>query len=107
MSILKFITRLKRMDRLIRMKATGNPDEFAEKLEISRSTLLENIRDIKLMGGKIVYCRIRQSYCYEEDHSLSITFSRNGLSKEQMHTVHGGCKKVFFELLLSPILSDY
>lgn len=86
--MLKFINRLQRIDRLIRMKATGTPAQFADKLEISRSTLLEHIRDIKLMGGNIAYCRNRQSYYYEEDCSLSITFSQNRLNRAQANLVN-------------------
>jgi len=50
------------MDYLIKRKATGTPDQFAEKLEISRSTLMENIRELKILGGSIEYDKNRESY---------------------------------------------
>jgi len=62
MSILKYVIRLSRMDYLIKRKATGTPDQFAEKLEISRSTLMENIRELKILGGSIEYDKNRESY---------------------------------------------
>jgi len=39
MCLVKYIYRLKRIDALIFMKATGTPEEFAEKLGIKRSNL--------------------------------------------------------------------
>jgi len=37
----KFIERFKRIDELIALKATGNPEQFAFKLDVSESTLYE------------------------------------------------------------------
>jgi hypothetical protein len=34
MSVIKYLDRIKHMDELIRRKATGPPDEFAEKVGI-------------------------------------------------------------------------
>ena len=77
MSITKFVQRLRHMDYLIKAKMTGNPQQFAEKLNISRSTLLENLQEIKLLGCKIDYCRDRETYIYEDkDHDLSKIFTR-------------------------------
>lgn len=60
------------MDYLIRSKATGNPDQFAKKLEISRRTLLANLQEIKALGCSIAYCRTRECYYYtEEEETLA------------------------------------
>ena len=75
MSITKYVQRLRHMDYLIKAKMTGNPQQFAEKLNISRSTLWENLQEIKLLGCKIDYCRDRETYIYEDrDHDLSKNF---------------------------------
>ena len=47
MSLLKSIERLKRIDYFLKKEATGTGDEFAEKIGISRSTLMENLREMK------------------------------------------------------------
>ncbi len=39
MTLLYRIARLKRIDKCIRMKATGSPKEFADKIGISESKL--------------------------------------------------------------------
>lgn len=72
MSLLKYVDRLKRMDDLIRRKATGRAGEFASKLGISRSMLMENLREMKEMGAQIYYCPHRRSYYYVNDFNFLI-----------------------------------
>ena len=65
MSRLVDLVKLARLDHLIRHQATGNPDELAERLDISRSTLFELIAYLKEeMNAPIVYDRDRLSYTY-------------------------------------------
>jgi len=64
MSLITRIERLQRIDSLIRLKATGSPRQLAERLEISESTLYEDLNDLKTMGAEIVYCRYYMSYKY-------------------------------------------
>lgn len=62
--MIKYIDRLIRMDALIKMKATGTPDQFASKLGIKRSTLFQILQDIRRMDVDIKYSCARQSYYY-------------------------------------------
>ena len=74
MSLLKYIGRLKQMDDLIRRKATGTPDEFAEKLRISRSQLLQELKELKELGAPVLYCHISQSYHYIRECRVILDF---------------------------------
>lgn len=74
MSLLKYIERLKRMDDLIRRKATGCADEFASKLGISKSQLYDELKEMKELGAPIEYCPTRKSYIYSAEASLTFTF---------------------------------
>lgn len=74
MSLLKYIDRLKRMDDLIRRKATGCAHEFAEKLDISRSQLLQDLKELRELGAPIEFCPINKSYLYTKKCTLSIDF---------------------------------
>lgn len=75
MGLLKYIQRLERIDQLIRLKATGSSNQFANKIGISRSMLMENLREMKEMGAPIVYCRHRETYYYSTECNLIIEFS--------------------------------
>lgn len=76
MSLLKYIERLKRMDDLIRRKATGKAEEFAGKLGISRSQLLQDVKELRELGAPIEYCPTTQSYIYTKPCSINIDLNR-------------------------------
>lgn len=69
-----FIKRFQTIDRLIQKKATGTSEELAVRIGVSRRTLVEFINVMKELGAPIYYCRIRKSYCYEEDGNFNISF---------------------------------
>ncbi|MEZ4996065.1 MAG: hypothetical protein R2758_00820 [Bacteroidales bacterium] len=68
----KYIARLQRMDSLIAMKATGPPEEFAYKMNLSRSMLFETLQEMKGMGVDIRYSNIRESYYYGDERRIVI-----------------------------------
>ncbi|MCX6254352.1 MAG: hypothetical protein NTV31_07735 [Bacteroidia bacterium] len=72
MSLIKYIERLRRMDTLISMRATGTPEEFAEKLGLRRSTLFLSLQEMREMGVDIKYSWIRQSYYYADNRRIKI-----------------------------------
>ncbi|WP_139793880.1 hypothetical protein [Reichenbachiella faecimaris] len=88
------------------MKSTGTPEQFADKLEISRSTLLEHLKEFKLMGAEIEYNRHIQSYTYKDDQSLQVSFGHTQLSEEALLKVRGGSNKTF-EQNQSPVILDF
>jgi len=72
----KFIERFKRIDELIVLKATGNPEQFALKLDVSESTLYEFLKVLKDLGSPIEYDQARCSYFYKEKGRFEIKFTR-------------------------------
>ncbi len=72
----KFIERFKRIDELIAQKATGNPAQLADKLDISESTLYEFLKVLKDLGAPIDYDHDRCSYIYKQKGRLKIAFAR-------------------------------
>ena len=100
MSARKYFERLERMDQLIRRKATGSPNQFAEKMGINRSTLMRNLAEIKRLGAEIQYDPIRQTYFYEESGRLEIGFKK--ISNDQMKNRSGG--QTFYHFFHNPII---
>lgn len=73
----KVIDKLKRIDRLIRLKSTGSPRELARKLGISPSTVYEYLLILKqTFHAPIAYCRSRRSYLYREQGYLNMEFKK-------------------------------
>ncbi|MCT4643536.1 MAG: HTH domain-containing protein [Carboxylicivirga sp.] len=70
---MKFITQMERYERillLIKRKATGTPNEFAERIGVSESTLYEYLRVLKERGAEIEYCDCRISYILKNDFNI-------------------------------------
>lgn len=72
MSLLKYVDRLSRMHGLIMREATGTPEEFAERLNLSLSMLMLELQDMKELGASIAYCHKRRSYHYTKPFALVI-----------------------------------
>jgi Mn-dependent DtxR family transcriptional regulator len=100
-----FIEKLKtveRVDQLIRLKATGTPDDLASKLNVTRSTVYEIIECMKAMDAEIKYCKSRKSFYYETEKVLAIGF----VEKDK---IKGGEKinfGIFENNFQRPIFSD-
>ena len=72
----RIFEKFKRIDCLIRKKATGTPSKFSEKLEISESTLFGYLATMKELGAPIYYYKIIQSYYYEVEGNFKICFEK-------------------------------
>lgn len=59
---IEVLQKLERIDTLIRLRCTGFPLEFAQKLDVSRSTLYQYLNILKSLGAEIKYCRYSQSF---------------------------------------------
>jgi transcriptional antiterminator len=97
MSLLKYIERLKRMDDLIRRKATGSAYEFAEKLGVSQSQLFQDLKEMKELGAPVNYCHISRSYLYTRDCRVFLDFKSS--------KVYGGMQVAEFRSSIEYFLS--
>lgn len=74
MSIIKIIDRIRYIDYLIVKESTGNPEEFARRVGLSRSMLYENIDEMRALGAPIRYDRKRKTFFYYRPFELHIEF---------------------------------
>ena len=85
MSFLQQLERLKRVEKLIQLQATGTPKQFAKKLGVSENTLYEDLNILKEMGGDIAYSRSLLSYCFKSNTRLQI-----GFTQVELQNINGG-----------------
>ncbi|GAA4278043.1 hypothetical protein [Aquimarina mytili] len=78
--LIKQIELIERVDRLVRMQATGTPDDFAYKLGISKTKLYRIINVMKQLGAPIEYDHNLQSFVYEKAVGFTVGF----FDKERM-----------------------
>ena len=65
---------MERIDQLIRMQATGSPQEFANRLRISKTKLYRIIARMKKLHAPIRYDPTIQSFIYETPVSFLCGF---------------------------------
>jgi len=67
---LAYWKKLFRMSNFIQRKATGSPERFAKKVELSRTALYRRIDDLKSLNAPISYDKFRETYYFTEPFSL-------------------------------------
>jgi len=74
MKFCHYVSRLKKLDQLIRNENTGPPDLLAEQMEFSKSSLHIHIQILKELGAEIRYVERRQTYVYVTRKAFVIGF---------------------------------
>ena len=80
MRLIEHFHLLERADGFIRRKATGRPEEFAARLNLTRSCLYRRLDDLKSVGAPIKYCRFSKSFYYEEPFRLPFRAGKDDVS---------------------------
>lgn len=72
--MISYFERIKRMNDLIVIGKTGNPREFAAKMDMSDRSIYEYLKVMKAMGAPIFYNKGRRSYVYSASGSFKVGF---------------------------------
>jgi hypothetical protein len=94
------INRLRQIDRLIRLNNTGNAQEFAKKLNLSRRQVYNIIESLKDVGLEIEYNRNISSFVYAKPYKINITFEITELPENEAIEINAGriiIKNNFFD----------
>lgn len=84
------------MDTLIRLKATGNVFEFADKLGVSKDTIYRLIEFMKDdLAAPVVYNKYQKTFEYETEGCLNLGFRLTPLNDKEMNGIAGGCNYKF------------
>ncbi len=87
--IIKHVELMNRIDQLIRLKATGNPVELAERLGISKTKLYRIINIMKDLNAPLEYDIGLQSYVYVKAVGFKFGFFTKERSTKELHTSVG------------------
>lgn len=74
MDIVLNLTKIKLMDQMIHLQATGTPEEFASKLGVSRATLYNYLKTLKSLGIPIEYNTRKRCYFYKKKGRMDFRF---------------------------------
>lgn len=90
MKLFEQIDRLNRLHHLIKMKATGSPEELAIRLKLSVSMVYKLLEELKLQGAPITYSKTQRSYFYSKPFSMLIDVQWNVLVDEECVQIAAG-----------------
>ncbi|MBL6449910.1 HTH domain-containing protein [Fulvivirga sp. 29W222] len=79
---MNFIEKIERLDSQIRHGSTGNAEELAQKLGISKRSVFNYLKWMKDRGAPITFSRIRKSYIYDQEVEFVATFVSSALMQE-------------------------
>lgn len=88
--IFKQLNRLQQIDQLIRQQRTGNAEEFAGKLGVSRRQIYYWLEELREMGLEIEYSRELQSYVYAKTYKIDITFRIHEMKEMDLSDLYAG-----------------
>ncbi len=90
MKTLKQLERLRKAHQLIKQENTGNPKEFANRLNINERELYRIVEYLKELDAEIFFSRSANSYYYEDDFELIVNISVQVLVNHELKTIYGG-----------------
>jgi len=101
MKFANFLNKLILIEKLIRQKRTGTPNELARRLSVSRGTLYNIIEVLETHGASIKFSRTDKTFHYDDSAVVNIFFEikLEEMSKEEMQNTNGG-SKMFSSFLL-------
>lgn len=88
--LLQQIELIERIDQLIRLQATGNPNEFARNMDISKASLYRLIDTMKELGAPIEYNITTRSFVYAGHVNFLCGFYLKELSQSEAKKINGG-----------------
>lgn len=87
MDLMNKIRQIERLDQLIRLKATGSPQELSQRLSLSIRHTYRLINELKMLGFPISYNKNQRSYFYTNDVKIHFEIR---VEEEKMLNVKGG-----------------
>lgn len=95
MSVIKYLDRIRKIDKLIRLEATGSPKDLSKKIGVSERTVYDYISYMRELGAPIEFSEIHNSYIYLSEGKIELGFV-DYLTKEEMSKTYGGIKNLHF-----------
>ena len=94
--------KLQQLDQLIRLKCTGNPENLASKLGVSKRHVNNYIQTLKELGAEVSYCRTSESYVYLARYKLNVEISIEEISEKMCRNYSGGAGLYYEENFFEP-----
>ena len=102
MTLFQQIDRMKYIHHLIYNRATGNPARFAGRLQLSKRQLFNILEEMRIMGLDIRYDKKSETYFYNGNIYLDISYSFKKLSNSEVKNINEGGRFFQSAILFHP-----
>ena len=107
MKTFKQLEQLQEAHQIINDGKSGNPDEFSQKLYVSKRQLYVILDHLKEMGAPIKYDKLMKKYYYETSFDLMVNFTIQVLKEGEIRTIYGGNVKNFTKCKVAAVFTPY
>jgi biotin operon repressor len=90
MEFVRQIERLQLLNKLVKENRTGNPEQLADRLGISRAKLYLILEELRDQGVWIRYNKRQNSFIYEDCKGINLEYSFRVLNPDEENSVNGG-----------------
>ena len=90
MAVFDLMSKLEKLDYLIRSKATGTSKSLAKKLGVSERQVFNYLTLFKDLDAPVSYCPFRQTYLYEKEGKFNFRFNVKELGSEDIRNIKAG-----------------
>ena len=105
MKVFEYLDRISLMHKLVSRQKTGNPEEFARQLGVSRTSLYELIDELRLRGVPIAYSKSARTFFYRQPYDIAVSCSLKPLTNNEEKDYSGGLN-IFSRILFSRTLAS-
>ncbi|SEF91800.1 DNA-binding protein [Algoriphagus boritolerans] len=96
MEFIKQIERLQLLNKLVKEKRTGSPEELAKRLSVSRAKLYLILEELRDRNVYIKFNKRINSFEYEACRGINLEFSFRILRQDEEKLINGGKILNFF-----------
>jgi predicted DNA-binding transcriptional regulator YafY len=109
MKVFEYLDRIILMNKMVKRGSTGTPEEFAQQLGVSRTSLYELIYELRLRGAPIKYSKSAKTFYYTEPFEISVTCSLRPLEYQEEKNYSGGniLSKILFSRTIDFEISNH
>ncbi|MCH7401288.1 DNA-binding protein [Belliella kenyensis] len=93
MELIRKIERLELLIKLVKEQRTGSPDQFAQRLGMSRAKLYLVLEELRDEGVEIGFCKKVRSFCFKSGE-ITFKFSWEIVTDEELQNLDGGFGKI-------------
>lgn len=90
MTLFQQIERMEYIHQVISKERTGNPGQFARKLQLSKRQLFNILEELRILGLDIRYSKMRETYYYYGGKYLEISYALRELSEKEVENIYAG-----------------